>query len=130
MAITLTEMVDSLPLVIAGRRSLVLVFANLLENAADAMGGDGLVTVRGSVHDGWVEVVVLDDGPGILPELHDRVFEFSFSGNGPARARKLGFGLWWVKTLMVRLGGSVTVESDGLHGTAFRLMLPNAEEGE
>ncbi|NLS77292.1 MAG: HAMP domain-containing histidine kinase, partial [Chloroflexi bacterium] len=40
-----------------------------------------------------------------------------------------GFGLWWVKTWMVRMGGSVAVESDGAHGTTFRLRLPVAEEG-
>jgi signal transduction histidine kinase len=41
-----------------------------------------------------------------------------------AHPGKLGFGLWWVKTLMTRLGGSVVVESDGNHGTTFRLRLP------
>ena len=75
-----------------------------------------------------MEVAVSDNGPGIAPELHDRIFEFSFSGRGAARAGKLGFGLWWVKTLMVRLGGSVVVESDGHNGTTFRLRLPRAEE--
>jgi len=40
----------------------------------------------------------------------------------------LGFGLWWVKTLMTRLGGSVSVESDGIHGTNFHLRLPQARE--
>jgi signal transduction histidine kinase len=40
------------------------------------------------------------------------------------RKGKLGFGLWWVKTLTARLGGSVSVESDGVHGTTFRLRLP------
>ena len=41
---------------------------------------------------------------------------------------KLGFGLWWVKTLMTRLGGSVTVESTPGQGTAFRLKLPHVSE--
>ena len=39
-------------------------------------------------------------------------------------AGKLGFGLWWIKTLITRLGGTVAVESDGQHGTTFRLRLP------
>ena len=38
------------------------------------------------------------------------------------------FMFWWVKSLMARLGGSVTVESDGEHGTTFRLRLPRVEE--
>jgi signal transduction histidine kinase len=114
--------------VAAGERSLILVFANLLENADDAMGGDGVITIQGAAQDGWVQITVSDSGPGITPDLHDHVFEFSFSGHKEARTGKLGFGLWWVKTLMARLGGSVAVESDGRHGTVFRLKLPQAEE--
>jgi signal transduction histidine kinase len=123
-----SKALSDLPSVKAGERSLVLVFANLLENAAEAMEGNGSVTVGGTAHDGWVEITVSDSGPGIAPELHDRIFEFSFSGRGATRAGKLGFGLWWVKTLMVRLGGSIAVESDGQHGAVFRLGLPCAHK--
>jgi signal transduction histidine kinase len=120
------EGLETLPVVIAGQRSLTLVFTNLLENAADAMRGVGLIVIRGTARSGWVEVTVSDNGPGIAAELHDRIFELNYSGRGTARSGKLGFGLWWVKTLMARLGGSVTVESDGIHGTTFRLKLPIA----
>jgi sensor histidine kinase regulating citrate/malate metabolism len=57
--------------------------------------------------------------------LHARIFELNFSRT--AHPGKLGFGLWWVKTLMNRLGGSVIVESDGQHGATFRLRLPTTE---
>jgi len=107
-----------------------MVFTNLLENASDAMRGRGQVVIRGAVHGDCVEIAVSDDGPGIAPELHDRIFELNFSGRASTRPGKLGFGLWWVKTLMMRLGGSVTVESDGRHGTTFRLRLPCAKEIE
>jgi signal transduction histidine kinase/putative methionine-R-sulfoxide reductase with GAF domain len=120
------ETLDGLPPVMAGERTLTLVFANLLENAAEAMGGKGRVTIRGGARDGWVEVAVADDGPGIPPELHERVFEFSY-GRGPARPGKLGFGLWWVRTLMMRLGGSIGIESETGRGTTFRLLLPRVE---
>jgi len=73
-----------------------------------------------------VEITVSDSGPGIPPELHSRIFELNYSGRGQARQGKLGFGLWWVKTVMARLGGSITVESDGQQGTTFRLRLPAA----
>jgi GAF domain-containing protein len=122
------EGLDNLPAVVAGQRSLTLVFINLLENAADAMRDGGVVTIQGTTRNDWVEIAVSDSGPGIAPELHDRIFELNFSGRGSARAGKLGFGLWWVKTLMVRLGGSVVMESDGCHGTTFRLRLPRVEE--
>jgi signal transduction histidine kinase len=118
---------DKLPPVSATEQGLSFVFTNLLENAARAMDGHGCVTIYSSVDSQHVIIAVRDNGPGIAPELHDRIFEFSFSGRGPGSTGKLGFGLWWVKTLMMRLGGAVTVESDGRSGTTFRLRIPRAE---
>lgn len=126
----LVEGLESLPPVQAGPQRLGLVFANLLENASDAMGGKGRVVIRGWVQGSQVQVMVSDNGPGITPEFHDRIFEFNYSarpgGRSTAHPGKLGFGLWWVKSLMARFGGSVTVESDGKTGTTFLLTLPLA----
>jgi signal transduction histidine kinase/putative methionine-R-sulfoxide reductase with GAF domain len=118
------EGLDHLPMVFAGQRSLALVFTNLLENAAEAMRGEGAITIRGAARKKWVEVLVVDDGPGIPVEVQDRIFELDYSGRAATRKGKLGFGLWWVKTLMARLGGSVSIESDGTRGSTFRLRLP------
>ncbi len=123
-----TDGLDDLPTVIAGGQSLAFVFKNLIDNAVDAMRGKGVILIQGISIPGWVEITVADSGPGIAPELHDQIFELDFSGPTGARPGKLGFGLWWVKTLMARLGGSVTIESDGRHGTTFRLRLPSAEQ--
>ncbi|RPI33764.1 MAG: GAF domain-containing protein [Chloroflexota bacterium] len=123
-----SEGLESLPIVVAGMHSLTLVFTNLLENAADAMSGEGTVTIRGTSSASWVEITLSDTGPGIAPELHDRIFELSYSSVASTRPGKLGFGLWWVKTAMARLGGSVSVESDGEHGTTFLLRLPREEQ--
>jgi K+-sensing histidine kinase KdpD len=114
---------DDLPTVTAGGPSLTFVFKNLIENAIAAMHGNGLIVIKGFAEPEWVEVTVTDSGSGIAPEIHNQIFELNFSRTG-AHPGKLGFGLWWVKTLMTRLGGSVSVESDGQHGTTFRLRLP------
>jgi len=121
-----TRGLENFPSVIAGGQSLMFVFRNLIENAVSAMNGNGTILIHGSILPEWVEVTVTDNGPGIAPELHNQIFELSFSRT-IAHPGKLGFGLWWVKTLMTRLGGSVTVESDGKHGTTFRLRLPIME---
>ncbi|HEY9086994.1 MAG TPA: GAF domain-containing protein [Anaerolineaceae bacterium] len=127
----LTEGLEQLPAVVAGTRSLALVFTNLLDNAAAAMQGQGTITVRGQRRAAVVEISLSDDGPGIPAHLHDRIFELNYSGGRrSARSGKLGFGLWWVRALMTRLGGSVTVESDGVRGTTFRLRLPAAEAAQ
>jgi signal transduction histidine kinase/GAF domain-containing protein len=119
---------DDLPMVIAGGQSLTLVFKNLIENANVAMNGKGTINICGLAGSKWVEVSIIDNGPGISPELHNQIFELNFTGRAGAHPGKLGFGLWWVKTLMTRLGGSVVVESDGQHGATFVLRLPCAEK--
>jgi signal transduction histidine kinase len=123
-----TDGLNHLPVVTAGGQSLTFVFTNLLENAADAMLGNGVINIKGSSGSKWVEILVSDSGPGIPPELHDRIFELNYSGRASTRPGKLGFGLWWVKTLMTRLGGSIIVQSDGQNGTTFKLRLPRMEE--
>ncbi|HSL46990.1 MAG TPA: GAF domain-containing protein [Anaerolineales bacterium] len=117
---------DPLPAVIAGRQSLIFVFRNLIENALAAMHGGGSILIHGTSIPEWVEIAITDSGPGIPLELQSQIFELNFSRAG-TQPGKLGFGLWWVKTLMTRLGGSVVVESDGDHGTTFRLRLPSLE---
>jgi signal transduction histidine kinase len=121
------DSLEHLPVVMAGEQTMTLVFTNLLENAADAMNGNGLITISGSFDEKWVSVYISDTGPGIPPELHEHIFELNYSGRKMTRPSKLGFGLWWVKTLMTRLGGSVSVQSDGTHGTTFILRLPRTE---
>ena len=118
-----TDGLEDLPTVTAGGQSLTFVFRNLIENAIAAMRGNGSIVIQGVHLPGAVEISVADSGPGIPADLHSQIFELNFSRTG-AQPGKLGFGLWWVKTLMTRLGGSVTVESDGVHGTMFRLHLP------
>jgi signal transduction histidine kinase len=118
---------DDLPAVTAGGPSLTFVFKNLIENAIAAMHGNGLIVITGAAESEWVEISVTDSGPGIAPEIHNQIFELNFSRTG-AQPGKLGFGLWWVKTLMTRIGGSVIIESDGQHGTTFHLRLPAAKE--
>jgi signal transduction histidine kinase len=118
---------DRLPFVTAGERTLTLVFTNLIENAVDAMEGHGTIFIIGSIDGDWINIAVRDNGPGIPPNLHKHIFELDYSGHGTIKPGKLGFGLWWVKNLMTRLGGFVSVESDGIRGTTFSLRLPRTD---
>ncbi len=122
---------DPLPWVQADQKRLTLLFVNLLENAISAMNGQGRIVVSGTATNGggdekWVTVSVSDTGPGIAPALHERIFEFTYSTR--EHPGKLGFGLWWVKTLITRFGGTVSVESDGQAGTTFVLKFPLVAE--
>ena len=124
----LTEGLEDLPPVLAGHKRLSMVFFNLFDNAVDAMGTSGLIRVSGEKRGDWVEVSVADSGPGIAHELHEKIFEFNYSSHQAERPGKLGFGLWWVKTLLARFGGKISIDSDGRSGTTFRLSLPVGEQ--
>jgi K+-sensing histidine kinase KdpD len=116
---------EGLPMVNASGQSLSFVFRNLIENAIDAMQGKGSIAIHGKQNSNWVEITVSDTGRGIPPGLHEQIFELAYSSR--THPGKMGFGLWWVKTLMTRLGGTVAIESDGEHGASFHLRLPVAE---
>jgi signal transduction histidine kinase len=118
----------ALPPVLAGREGLTLVLLNLLDNAGEAISGPGQIVVSGAAHGKTVELVVADNGPGIPAEMQPRIFEFDVSSRRRGgKGHRMGFGLWWVKTLITRIGGTIAVESDGKTGTTFRLRLPKGE---
>lgn len=117
---------EDLPPVMAGEPQLALVFFNLLENAVEALGERGWIRVEGVAGPDEVILTVRDNGPGIPPELQDRIFELDFSTK--RSPKKLGFGLWWVKMLVQRFGGEIRVESAPGQGTAFHVRLPRAPD--
>jgi PAS domain S-box-containing protein len=97
---------------------------NLVINARDAMPHGGVVTlatraIRAGC-DTWVEIEVADDGPGLSPELKDKMFEPFFTTKGD---QGTGLGLPMVLGTIEQHGGSVEVDSELGQGTRFRLRL-------
>jgi len=67
---------DPNPLVIEGDSDqLKQVFLNLMQNAVEAMNGVGRVTVGTRIEDKEVQVLIRDTGPGIPPEIREKIFE-------------------------------------------------------
>jgi PAS domain S-box-containing protein len=103
------------------------ILLNLILNARDALGGQaGRVetTVRTRpVADGRLVVIeVADDGPGIDPRDHERIFERYVSGK--AAGEGTGLGLPTAKDLVSRAGGRIGVRSEPGHGATFWVELP------
>jgi heavy metal sensor kinase len=99
---------------------------NLVDNAIKYSHEGARVTVRVSRDDGHAEISVSDDGPGIAPEHHARLFE-RFYRVDRSRSRELGgsgLGLSLVKLAADAHGGRVDVESVPGQGTTFRLTVP------
>jgi PAS domain S-box-containing protein len=118
---------DNLPLVYVDRARLVEALQNLVDNAVKFMGDQpaprivigALSTERAGLPVFYVE----DNGAGIAPEYHERVF--GLFNKLDARTEGTGVGLALVKRIIELHGGYIWVESDGVgHGSTFLFTLP------
>ena len=111
------------PIVHMDAARICQVLINLIRNAADALENrkGGFVEVMVHAEGASAVVEVRDNGPGIPPELRDRVFEPFFSTKGD---KGLGLGLDISRQIVRAHGGALTFESDTGVGTVFRLVLP------
>ena len=98
------------------------VLVGLLSNAAQASAPGGAVTVRAAAVGDGVELSVSDEGPGIAPELRDRVFEPFFT----TRADGTGLGLAVARQIVEAHGGHIDVGERAGGGARFTLRLPAA----
>jgi signal transduction histidine kinase len=111
--IELVTAVDGdLPEIEAYGGELNQVWTNLIENALDAMGTHGTLTVRArrSADAGGVQVEISDTGPGIAPVVRPHLFEPFFTTKPPGYGA--GLGLHITHTVVARHGGHIEVESE------------------
>jgi signal transduction histidine kinase len=112
----------SLPHVTIYGSELNQVWTNLLDNAIDALGERGKITLRTRRDGECIVVDVADTGPGIAPEARARVFEPFFTTKDVGRGTGLGRGTAR-RIVEERQGGSLAFDSDE-HGTTFHVWLP------
>ena len=100
------------------------VWTNLIDNAIDAMGGKGDLTVRTYREDDCVVVEIGDNGPGISPEVLPRIFEPFFTTKGVGEGT--GLGLDTVQRIVKKHRGNIQVRSKPGE-TRFQTRLPLAQ---
>ncbi len=122
--IVLKEEISALPPVWGNRKHLEEVLFNLLQNAIHAIGRRGTITVTAKERAGSVELAIRDTGCGIPQNVLPHIFEPFFTTKIDTKG--VGLGLYVVKQLMVRMDGSVSVESEVGKGTTFRLVFARA----
>jgi two-component system nitrogen regulation sensor histidine kinase NtrY len=112
----------NLPRLDLDREQVKRVLNNLLDNAVAAVASDGLieVTTRNDAELGIVTMEVADNGHGIAPDVHAKLFEpyFSTKKNGT------GLGLTIVSTIVSDHGGFVRVKNNEPKGTRFIIEFP------
>ncbi|MGD1852877.1 MAG: PAS domain S-box protein [Leptolyngbyaceae cyanobacterium] len=118
----------NLPTLSAPRPALVQVFSNLISNAINHHNrSDGHVEIDYRLLDsGLHEFSVTDDGPGIDPAFHHKVFNIFQVLEARDKVENTGIGLAIVKKTIEAEGGTVTVESEAGQGATFRFTWPSA----
>ena len=97
------------------------VFLNLIDNALDVMPDGGSIRITGEVQNGSVIVSVMDTGPGIAPEIRDRLFH-PFVTQG--KKNGLGLGLALSRQTVLDHGGDMWTEPAPRRGACFKIRLP------
>jgi signal transduction histidine kinase len=111
-----------LPRIEAYASELNQVWTNLIDNAIDAMGGQGELVLRTYARDGQVVVEVQDTGPGIPEEIRPRLFEPFFTTKPPGSGT--GLGLHIVYDIVAnKHGGEIHLISRP-GATCFQVVLP------
>ena len=116
------RMIGTIDTLRTDRRSLERIVGNLLDNARSYAQGSA-VTVACSVDNGYLNIEVADEGPGVapdaLPHLFDRFYKTDSSRQGGS-----GLGLAIARQHAVRLDGDLAVRSAFPHGLVFVLRVP------
>jgi PAS domain S-box-containing protein len=119
-------------LVVADSQRLLQVFINLLGNARDACGEDGLAIISAHTTSEQVNILVEDNGCGIPTEIQQQVFEPFFTTKDPGEGTGLGLSL--VYSIMEDMNGNISLQSPTdeltLRGTRFSLQLPRGGYGQ
>jgi signal transduction histidine kinase len=112
----------SLPRLLVRGPELNQVWTNLLDNAIDALGEHGTITITTCRDGDSARVDITDDGPGVPPEARERLFEAFFTTKDVGRGTGLGLATAW-RIVVDRHGGGLTFDSEPGR-TTFHVSLP------
>ena len=125
---------ETMPLVLGDQERVHQIIANLVRNGYIYTPENGHVTVRVHRLDNEVQVDVVDDGVGIAPKDHPRIFERFYRGDHPLvlASAGTGLGLAMAKTLVEMHNGRIWFSSSGIpgEGSVFSFTLPIQEMEE
>ena len=115
---------DNVPVITSDLSQIQQVVLNLLNNAIDAIGHDGVVTVSSRYHEkaGEVEICVADSGKGIAEGDLDKIFDPFFTTKEVGKGTGLGLSISY--SIIEKLGGKMKVQSKAGKGTVFTILLP------
>jgi len=117
-----TDLSSRLPIIASDQAQLQQVFLNLISNAIDAIGKDGLIEIYSRISGALVTVSIIDDGPGIPEDQQKRIFDPFFTTKEAGKGT--GLGLWVSYSIIEKLGGKISLKSEVGKGTVFTVEIP------
>ena len=117
-----TALSDDLPIIASDQSQLQQVFLNLMTNAIDAIGSEGLIEVTSRQVDSFINVDIRDNGPGIPEDKQKKVFDPFFTTKETGEGT--GLGLWVSYDIIAKMGGSIRIKSEVGKGTTFTVAVP------
>jgi len=117
-----TDLSPNLPIIAGDPAQLQQVILNLVNNAIDAIGREGTISVKSRADTSQIRIVVADDGPGIPEAMQKKVFDPFFTTKSTGKGT--GLGLWISYSIVEKMGGSLALQSRENQGAAFTITLP------
>ncbi|MBU1741139.1 MAG: histidine kinase, partial [Proteobacteria bacterium] len=126
-----TDLDPDLPSVPCVAGEINQVVLNLIVNAAQAIaeaadessGEKGRILVGTRADGDWAEIRIADTGPGIPPNIRERVFDPFFTTKDPGKGTGQGLAIAY-RVITDKHGGAITLTSEENHGTTFVIRLP------
>lgn len=123
------DLAHDLSKIISDRGPLQQVLLNITNNAIDAIGSNGKITLNTrQINEENVQINIIDDGPGMSPEVQSHIFEPFFTTKVTGKGTGLGLSITY--GLVKKLGGNINVVSEIGAGTTFEITLPVKQSDE
>jgi len=107
---------------------LALIIRNLVSNAIKHHDRkDGMLNITVKDQSEFIEFIIKDDGPGIDPKYHEKVFEVFQTLNARDKVEGSGIGLSIIRKLVNNYQATLNLDSDGLNGSTFILHWPKVQ---
>jgi len=116
---------QAMPVISTAKIRLEQVFSNLIGNAIKHHNNrEGRISIQARDEGTFYEFQVSDDGPGIAPEYHEKIFVIFQTLKARDHFESTGVGLALVKKIVEDNGGKITVDSSEGRGATFRFTWP------
>lgn len=118
---------EQLPIINSDHGQLQQIFLNIINNAIDAIGQNGEISITSSLaKNSFIQIDIKDNGPGIEPAVMKHIFDPFFTTKDTGKGTGLGLAITY--GLITKLGGDIKVASVLNTGTTFSIYLPVSKD--